>query len=116
MSVPLCYVSPRLQHLPGRLQRCDPPTWLAAGNVRYRSGPVSGINWEQGKETTQLQDFALLERQPQNTVALVFQLNTGNLENSRLELVSHFCFSYMANIKSSQKFEHIFSCNFSLSL
>lgn len=87
MSVPLCYVSPRLQHLPGRLQRRDPPpTWLAAGNVRHRSGTVSGTNWEQGtKKMTSLQDFALLERQAQNRVALVFQLITNELENSCLD-------------------------------
>lgn len=63
-----------------------PPTWLAAGNVRHRSGTVSGTNWEQGeKKTTPLQDFALLERQAQNRVALVFQLITDELENSCLD-------------------------------
>lgn len=34
-----------------------PPTWLAAGNVHYRSGTVSGINWEQGNKNDSVAEF-----------------------------------------------------------
>lgn len=71
-----------------QVQRCDPPPgWLQAIQC---TGTVSGINWEQGRKTTQLQVFALLKRQPQNRIVLVFELITGDFKNSHLNQLVTF--------------------------